>query len=128
MSLDDYASKNKGKSGGGQNRSQNRRGQRNTRRPRNGGGNFPLIVVILGDNDRMCSGLICCNVRCWKCSAYAHLIYFFLVVIADGHIFLGGPVFERTARNLRQTGRRKAPYNKVVCNMGNMQQISFVLL
>lgn len=64
MSLDDYASKNKGKSGGGQNRSQNRgpnRGQRNTRRPRNGG---------------------------------------------------GGPVFERTARNLRQTGRRKAPYNK----------------
>jgi len=56
LSLDDYASKNKRKGGGGQNR-----GQRSTRRPRKGG---------------------------------------------------GGPVFERTARNLRQTGRRKAPYDK----------------
>ena len=27
--------------------------------------------------------------------------------------FSGGPIFERTARNLRQTGRRKTPYNKV---------------
>lgn len=57
MSLDDYASKNKRKGGGGG----PSRGQRSTRRPARGG---------------------------------------------------GGPIFERTARNLRQTGRRKAPYNK----------------